>query len=163
MSGTAGKKKKPAPEVEIQITPMLDMAFQLLTFFIMTYHPAPSEVEFGMNLLPAQPSISASAHNRCGFDFERPADRPENPSNHSARGGGGELAQISVGEKDVADLNELKQELKDIVEAKEPFDQVLIQVDPQLKYAELIKVVDVFTQAKFTKLSFSELTADSGQ
>ena len=26
-------------EVDIPVTPMLDMAFQLLTFFIFTYHP----------------------------------------------------------------------------------------------------------------------------
>ena len=47
-------KKKPNPEVEVQITPMLDMAFQLLTFFILTYHPAPTEGQFALNLLPAQ-------------------------------------------------------------------------------------------------------------
>jgi len=33
-------------EVEVQITPMLDMAFQLLTFFILTYRPAPTEGRF---------------------------------------------------------------------------------------------------------------------
>ena len=43
-------------EIEIPITPMLDMAFQLLTFFILTYQPAPSEGQFSMNLLPAQPA-----------------------------------------------------------------------------------------------------------
>ena len=41
-------------EIEIPITPMLDMAFQLLTFFILTYRPAPSEGQFSMNLLPPQ-------------------------------------------------------------------------------------------------------------
>ena len=33
-------KKQKTEEIEIPITPMLDMAFQLLTFFILTYHPA---------------------------------------------------------------------------------------------------------------------------
>ena len=47
-------KKSKAAEVEVQITPMLDMAFQLLTFFILTYRPAPAEGQFSMNLLPAQ-------------------------------------------------------------------------------------------------------------
>src|SRR3982751_163604 len=54
-------KKMEHQEVEIQITPMLDMAFQLLTFFILTYHPAPSEGQFGMNLLPASPAIKMDA------------------------------------------------------------------------------------------------------
>ena len=35
----AHKKKKKEESIEIPITPMLDMAFQLLTFFILTYHP----------------------------------------------------------------------------------------------------------------------------
>ncbi len=49
-----------AMEIEIPITPMLDMAFQLLTFFILTYRPAPSEGQFSMNLLPAQKAIDIS-------------------------------------------------------------------------------------------------------
>ncbi len=49
-------KRKKADEVEVQITPMLDMAFQLLTFFILTYHAAPTEGQFSMNLLPAAPA-----------------------------------------------------------------------------------------------------------
>ena len=47
------RKKKGEESIEIPITPMLDMAFQLLTFFILTYHPMPSEVQFVMNLMPA--------------------------------------------------------------------------------------------------------------
>ena len=38
---------------DVPITPMLDMAFQLLTFFVLTYRPAPAKVQFGMKLLPA--------------------------------------------------------------------------------------------------------------
>jgi biopolymer transport protein ExbD len=41
----SGKRCKggPAPEVSLPITPMLDMAFQLLTFFIFTYNPSALE------------------------------------------------------------------------------------------------------------------------
>ena len=44
-----GKKKKKqtrSSDVDIPITPMLDMAFQLLTFFILTYTPSPQETSF---------------------------------------------------------------------------------------------------------------------
>ena len=40
---------------------MLDMAFQLLTFFVLTYHPMPSEGQFVMNLLPPQPATAMAA------------------------------------------------------------------------------------------------------
>jgi biopolymer transport protein ExbD len=51
-------RKRPentAPEVDlgIIITPMLDMAFQLLAFFIMTYKPSLYERHIDGNLLPA--------------------------------------------------------------------------------------------------------------
>lgn len=46
------KKTEPGLEVELPITPMLDMAFQLLAFFIFTYNP--SDLEGHMDLsLPA--------------------------------------------------------------------------------------------------------------
>ena len=50
----------PGHEIQIPITPMLDMAFQLLTFFILTYKPAPTEGQFSMNLLPAQAATEIS-------------------------------------------------------------------------------------------------------
>src|SRR2546423_10718335 len=38
------------PGVELPITPMLDMAFQLLMFFIMTYHPSALEGHMDLSL-----------------------------------------------------------------------------------------------------------------
>src|SRR6516162_7374228 len=44
-------------EVELPITPMLDMAFQIMIFFIVTYHPSALEVHIDGNLLPP-PSLA---------------------------------------------------------------------------------------------------------
>ena len=38
------------------------------------------------------------------------------------------------------------------------FDQALIKVDPDLRYSELMQVIDVFSALKVTKISFAELT-----
>jgi len=51
-------KSEAAPEPELPITPMLDMAFQLLTFFIFTYHP--SGLEGQMELLLPQKGDKAA-------------------------------------------------------------------------------------------------------
>src|SRR5205085_12633268 len=59
------RKKDAGPEVELPITPMLDMAFQLLAFFIFTYHPSDLEGQMELNL-PDKPD-------------NRAADIPDNP------------------------------------------------------------------------------------
>jgi hypothetical protein len=41
-----------------------------------------------------------------------------------------------------------------------PFDQALIKIDPDLKYSELMQVIDVFSRLKVNKISFAELTAE---
>ncbi len=41
-------------EPDLPIIPMLDMSFQLLAFFIITFHPAPTEGQIAMQLPPAE-------------------------------------------------------------------------------------------------------------
>src|SRR5688572_15707446 len=42
------------------ITPMLDMSFQILSFFIMTYHPSALEGHINGNLVPPSKTLIAS-------------------------------------------------------------------------------------------------------
>lgn len=55
-----------SPEVAIPITPMLDVAFQLLAFFILTYNPFSLEGQVNLSL-PANPFA-------CGDHLEPPPD-----------------------------------------------------------------------------------------
>lgn len=152
------------------IAPMLDMAFQLLTFFVLTYKPAPAEGQFVMNLLPAQPatSIAAEAPAEAATD-KLPATLRTLPTTLKA-GPGGILAQITVGEQAIpTDPAALERELdKYFGDPNLPFDQTLVKADPQLRYSELIKVVNAFWNA-FTKakkspsISFDELTPGEGE
>lgn len=167
------RKKGGGESVDVPITPMLDMAFQLLTFFILTYHPMPSEVQFVMNLMPASPEISR--------DAAPPADAAPNPNLPASlktlptflrSGEGGTLARITLSETDVPvdqGFTSLRRELIAAMSDKDlPFEQTLIKVDPNLKYSELVKVIDVFSEVfakvkKPAKISFAELgAADAG-
>jgi biopolymer transport protein ExbD len=151
----------------VPITPMLDMAFQLLTFFILTYHPMPVEGQFVMNLLPAQPSTRMDAESPADSaqSSELPAGLRTLPTVLRA-GAGGQLGRMSLGERDVANLESLKSELNTVLKDPTlPFDQALIKVDPDLRYAELMRVIDIFSRAftdakKDPKLSFAELGPD---
>jgi biopolymer transport protein ExbD len=168
MSERKNIQKSEGPDVPV--TPMLDMAFQLLTFFVLTYKPAPSEGQFVMSLLPAQPATAISA--------EAPSDKPtENlpatlrtlPTTLKA-GEGGRLAQIMVGETPLAtDPKALEDELEKYFSDPDlPFEQTLLKVDPRLRYSELMRVVNAFMNS-FTKakkppnISSDELVPGEGE
>jgi biopolymer transport protein ExbD len=164
------KKTRKAEGPTVQIAPMLDMAFQLLTFFILTYKPLPAEGQFVMNLLPDQPAtaIKAEAPSDAASD-KLPASLRTLPTILRA-GEGGRLAQIVVGEQTIpTDPKALERELdKYFQDPNLPFDQTMLKVDPRLKYSELIKVINAFSNAfvhakKEPKLTFSELIPGEGE
>jgi biopolymer transport protein ExbD len=155
--------KRKRDEVEIPITPMLDMAFQLLTFFVLTFKPAPTELQFVMNLLPSQPAIPVGTDPPPPEDAasdELPAGLRTLPTLLRA-GAGGTLGRVTLGERDIQGMDALQQELGLILnDPTLPFDQALIKVDADLKYSELMQVIDVFSKLKVTKISFAELTPE---
>jgi biopolymer transport protein ExbD len=164
------RKVRRAEEPTMQVAPMLDMAFQLLTFFILTYRPMPTEGQFLMNLLPAQPatSIGAEAPSEAASD-KLPASLRTLPTVLKA-GPGGALAEIAVGDQTIpTDTAALEKELdKFLQDPNLPFDQTLLKVDPNLKYSELMKVVNAFSNAfthakKPPNISFEELAPGEGQ
>jgi biopolymer transport protein ExbD len=164
------KKVRKAQPPDVPVAPMLDMAFQLLTFFVLTYKPMPAEGQFVMNLLPPQPATSITA--------EAPTDKPSDNLPVSLRtlpttlraGTGGMLASITVGEQTIpTDAGSLEKELdKFLQDPNLPFDQTLLKVDPNLRYSELMKVINAFSNSfakakKEMKLSFDELTPGEGE
>jgi biopolymer transport protein ExbD len=165
-----GRRKRPEQSLDVPITPMLDMAFQLLTFFILTYHPMPSEVQFIMNLMPAAPvtDINAKAPESAQANPDVPAALKTLPTTVRA-GEGGSLGRITLGDNEIpGDAQALKNELDQYFKDPTlPFEQTLIKVDPNLRYDALMKVIDAFSRAfadakKEPKLSFAELTEEPG-
>jgi hypothetical protein len=123
-----------------------------------------------MNLLPAQPATSASAEAPMEAASDKlPASLRTLPTVLKA-GPGGVLAEIAVGEQAIpTDPAALEKELdKYFLDPNLPFDQTLLTIDPKLKYSELIKVVNAFSNA-FTRakkppnISFAELAPGEGQ
>lgn len=80
---------------------------------------------------------------------------------------GGKISTMAIGEANVAGVSALEGRLKAVLsDANSPFKQVIIQVASKLRYAELMRVVDVCTRQtlpngeKLTKLSFVELPTE---
>jgi biopolymer transport protein ExbD len=157
----AKRSKRIKAKVYVPITAMLDMAFNLLTFFVMTFNPTPVEVQFALNLLPAapvaKPGATASA-DAGAVDSTLPAALQSLVTTLYAAPDG-TLAKITLDDLEIS-ARDLDAKITELVGKPDlPFEQILIQFDPTLRYSELIGIVDRFARQGMTKVSFTQLDA----
>jgi len=174
------------PDVALPIIPMLDMAFQLLMFFIFNFNPSSVEGQMAV-LLPTDKDAQAPKQDQIKVDqVPKSDDLPEpviellilvKPSDQ-----GGENP-ITIEENAIrtslADLGALKKHLKalfdrrkEAIEAelaavpadkqdevrKEKIAKIGIKVQPisAVKWGEMVKVMDACRASGFTSVSFSK-------
>jgi biopolymer transport protein ExbD len=160
------KRHNPA-EVELNLAAMLDMAFQLLAFFVLTFRPPPAESQISLRLPPPQPVTGAKTGQEPGEDLNnKNVLRNLNTLTISvfADPSTGAIASLGVGESQIANLPALEKRLNEVfADPGNPFDQVIIQASDSCRYDELMKVIEVCTRQKFANgqklrnLSFVEL------
>lgn len=163
--GRRRKKRRAKGEVELNLAAMLDMAFQLLTFFILTFKPAPVEGQVSLRLPPPRPVTQLqSGEKRVGSDESKVLEGLNTLTVTALPRSDGSLGQIAVGDQAVGGLSALDTRLRTMLNTPGvPFEQVIIQVGSGLRYDALMSVIDVCTRQKLqsgeplTKLSFVEL------
>ena len=158
------KKKHSQEDVELNVTAMLDMAFQLLSFFILTFSPPPIESQFSLRLPPPKPIESTDPKaKKAGSDTndKDPIKGVKTLTISAFADKEGRLGAMGIGEEGVGKLPELDEKLRKIFsDPASPFEQVIVQVAPELHYEDLMKVVEVCAKqtkadgTKLTKLSF---------
>jgi biopolymer transport protein ExbD len=161
------------PDVELNLASMLDMAFQLLAFFILTFRPSPIEGQLSLHLPPAVPVTNVSAERPDAAEAAEAGSTTAKTLEVSvfADGTGGVAsAQVGLrvafsGPADAANLHKLDQKLREAFAVEgSPFEQIVIRVAPNLRYEELMKVIDVCTRQKTAdgqmlhKISFVEMS-----
>jgi biopolymer transport protein ExbD len=152
------KKHRSLSDVEMNITAMLDMAFQLLSFFILTFKPAPVEGQISLRLPPPLAVNNPNAAKPPGQDTSN-SDAPKGVDTLTVsvitQGGG--APSYLVGERPVLTIAALEGELGKIFSDKgNPFEQVIVQVGSEVMYESLMKVVEACAKQKLpdgTKLS----------
>ena len=163
-------KAEPSLDVVLPITPMLDMAFQLLTFFILTYHP--SALEGHMDLtLPA--SGEAKAKDVKDVDPTKSDTELELPSQltviakSSPDGLGGIKKDGLLVQQPAGDfmvpyqedpdkyLKELEKYLRKARQELSNQTDVKIQADSKLKYTYVMRIMDSCTTAGFKNVGFA--------
>jgi biopolymer transport protein ExbD len=151
-------------EPTLPITPMLDMAFQLLMFCVFNFHP--SSLEGQMELAMPTDAVT-QAKQREQVDQKAPSDKNqlEIPAdltvvvNTQLDGtNNGEISHLRVedraGKTELNNVEELRQHLKKVREGVEKREGIKIQGDGKLHWASVVKVMDVCREAGFKNVSF---------
>lgn len=145
--------------VEIPIPAMLDMTFQFLSFFILTFNP-PSVAEGQMDLfLPAAGQAKAkSAEQVDPFAFSSDQVDPPTDVTIVIESIDGSISKLRIDEKEkstpVADLRELRTALSTLHAEIGP-GNIKLRADGPLKYGYVIQVMDACLASKFQSVGFA--------
>ena len=138
--------RRQSREVELNLAAMLDMAFQLLAFFILTFQPSPNEGAVKLRLPQAMPP-----------DNIRSIATPIGATNGSlesvslktltinviADPQSGEITSLGIGDTEITGLPALERRMHELfADPGNPFEQVLLQVSDNCRYDELMRVVE---------------------
>jgi len=158
------KKNRMQGDVELNLAAMLDMSFQLLAFFILTFKPAPVEGQVDLRLPPAA-AITASAGKEAGSkDSPDPLKGLNSMPILVYSKTDGSLDQVMLFGTAYKDIKKIETRInQELTKPGSPIDQVVIQVGSRLHYDQLMRIVDICTRAKLangerlSKMSFLEL------
>ncbi len=147
------KRKHAEAEVQLNMAAMLDMAFQLLAFFILTFRASPIEAQIALRL-PDSPQATTSSSVQIDSTPEDPMDDINFPLPIELYAQpNGELEKVVIGSRvlkanDPADTLQLfRQEMVSLFE-KPIFDSVVVRVGKELHYEPLMQVIDLCSKQK---------------
>jgi biopolymer transport protein ExbD len=161
------QKAEAAPEVELPITPMLDMAFQLLAFFLLTYHPSALEGQVELHL-PVEAKTKPQPPEEVDplqVPDKDPVDLPSELTvvlKTQTTGHVGTISQITVEGKEGGtpvqvddNLQALTKFLEKVQKDLSDKDDIKIRADSAIKYAFVMEPMDVCTKAGFKRVGFA--------
>ncbi|WP_337175875.1 biopolymer transporter ExbD [Paludisphaera sp.] len=140
-----GFRPGPPDDVYFPVAPMLDMAFQLLAFFILTFNVPTAETHIDLHL-PATPAALPSAPRGLARSTSRTVDADlENDVVVRAEADDlGDLKSLRLGEAPVEDLEQLGRRLRRYVEllGTRPL-RVRLIADDRLRYEPAARIIAV--------------------
>ena len=145
-------------EPDLPITPMLDMSFQLLAFFIMTFRPAPLEGQIAMSLPKEEGGASVA-----GF----PTASDDKPVRYiikvEANEDAGTIKKMTLREADSAneptdlgvEMGGYVDELKKLFEANRgrPPAKLTLEIEPRLIQEYVVALLDHAIRVGFTDIA----------
>jgi biopolymer transport protein ExbD len=152
--------------VELNLAAMLDMAFQLLMFFILTFSPTPLESQVAMLLPGSGPIARLKPLNEesVNVDSSPPTPREQPLTVTVLSTPSGTVQAMAVGDVIVPDLAALNTGLRTAIDqAGGACSQLFLQFDGRLNYQSLLQIVEACTQgavaspAEKRRITFVEL------
>jgi len=152
------------PDMNRVIVPMLDLAFQVLLFFILTYHP--SQLEEGQMDLSLHDAAQAQAANpkdakpdaSIAGDLELPAEITVFVKTQHDDRALGKISLITVEDRvkkqDLETPEALRKYLEKIRSGLSNQNDIKIQPESGLKYNYVIEIMDMCTRAGFKNVAF---------
>jgi biopolymer transport protein ExbD len=154
------RAKPPNPsKVVLPITPMLDMTFQLLFFFIVNFHPTPSTIEGQMEMaLPAE-NARAPGNDPGVGEPAFPTDLTVKVRTQLDGVNDGAISSLAIhnaqGKEQAVEggLPGLKARLAQMRAGLQEKNNVKVQGDGKLKVKNLLSVMDACKEAGFENVS----------
>jgi len=169
MFGRQNRKEEAGIDVELPITPMLDMSFQLMAFFILTFRPLPQEGQLAMYL----PKDDAAEQSQVLPNI--PDEDRQDEYKITVTSAQGAIATLSLqgptsvvsiageGDSKIVGLEEaLKRIAKPFGEGKKG-PTARIEADNNLQYAQLIQVMDACRRAGFESVGVGPINPGGGE
>jgi biopolymer transport protein ExbD len=165
MFGRKKRKGEEAVELALPITPMLDMTFQLLAFFVMTFKPPINEGQIPMRLPAVDPPPNAQPTPDEQLLPEDKEDEYIIVVSPGRDGAAGDLtlktttAATSFPSTMEKRLEALQVKLKELYENQKATKKgatIKIEVFPDMVYSQLVNIMNVCRQAGFNSIGISE-------
>jgi biopolymer transport protein ExbD len=161
-SGTtrrSGRMRGAPIEVQFPVTPMLDMAFQLMAFFVLTFQAPTAETRLDLYLPTTPAALPGSTRGRATEAAARKVDLDlENDLLIRARADDlGDLKSLALNDSPVPDLAALADRLGRYAKVlgARPL-RVRLVADDRLRYEEAAKIVGVCTTAGVASIRLAD-------
>lgn len=156
--GTTGDAK-----VEIQMTPMLDMIFQLLIFFILTFRPVMQEGQFDVKMSSvaggsqAGPSAGLSDPLQEVIESQPPVPIILRADANGRLAAGG----IVMGGRVFDEMRQLQRSLEQLAGESPDDVEISLQADTSLHYEYVMQAVNAISHSGIKVLSFAPPAAET--
>ena len=152
------KLREQPPDLHISLTSMLDLVFNILAFFVMTYQPPLATKDYEVNLPAPKPQGSGTGSSAENINVD---DTPLfNDLNVKLTAGEkGELAKLVIENKEVTVVEGLQvgliREIQRLNKSVGGIEAINIASPATLKYRYLVSVVEACEQAGIRKINFA--------